>query len=107
MHHHTAKHDRHFRATVFFVVLVLIVSGIALLAALQTGDDDGMPRCPASRTGSVDLVPSGARPCVLYGADSVPAALPGTRKRPAVRPGVKAPAEPKAVRPKAPAAPRR
>jgi len=48
------------------------LAALALAALLLTGcsidhdDDDHLPRCPAVRNGSVDTVPAGRRPCVLY-----------------------------------------
>jgi hypothetical protein len=43
-----------------------MVAFSALFTLALIGDDD-LPSCPTSRTGSVDLVPSGVRPCVLNG----------------------------------------
>lgn len=88
-------------------------TALALLSACSTSDDGEPPACPVSRSGGVDIVPSGVRPCVLYGSggkaaadqDSGRAAIPGGAAKQS-----KAPAAPKvplvkAPAPKAPAAP--
>ncbi|MER7937857.1 MULTISPECIES: hypothetical protein [unclassified Streptomyces] len=90
-----------------------LVTFIVLLVLVQ-GEDDSMPYCPVSHTGSVDLVPNGVRPCVLPRAGSGAAAVPypdtGTGSMPpgriTPRPGVKVPAAPKAPAARAPAAPK-
>jgi hypothetical protein len=97
---------------------------IALIALVQ--EDADPPQCPVSHTGSVDLVPSGVRPCVLYGRGAAPGpdygmpagtgtgsvSRPGSGRkqtagpRPAAKPPVvKHPAAPKPAPPVRPAAP--
>ncbi|MFD3815184.1 hypothetical protein ACFWRZ_08960 [Streptomyces rubiginosohelvolus] len=83
-------------------------TALALLAACGDGRDDStstLPSCPVSRTGLVDMVPSGPRPCVLHGTGSQTGGGPaipggGTAKTP--KGDVKVP---KAPAPKVPAAP--
>lgn len=96
-------------ALVGFAGLAVLL--IALFAVVQ-GDDDP-PRCPVSRSGAVDMVPSGVRPCVLYGYGPGVATgndngyqHSGTTPRP--RATVKGPGAPKApaAKPAAPAAPK-
>lgn len=63
--HHSSGHHRLKGA-----VIAAVVAFSVLFALTMLGDDDGPPTCPVSRTGGVDLVPSGARPCILYGSSS-------------------------------------
>ncbi|MFF4276195.1 hypothetical protein [Streptomyces sp. NPDC001536] len=102
-------------------VVAAVVAFTVLFTLSQLGDD--LPSCPTSRTGSVDIVPSGVRPCVLNGPAA--AVAPGidtgsghtststgssSGKKPNTSSGTakqpKTPTAPKApVVPKAPAAP--
>ncbi|RSS86997.1 hypothetical protein EF903_17960 [Streptomyces sp. WAC05292] len=92
----------------------------ALLALALVSDADGHPACPTSRSGALDIVPAGVRPCVLYGRSpaavapeggTAPGAAPrlnttNDRKQPTAP---KAPVAPKTLAPPkapAPAAPR-
>ncbi|MEU1221319.1 hypothetical protein [Streptomyces microflavus] len=88
-------------------------TALALLAACGSGgeSDTTLPSCPVSRTGLVDMVPSGPRPCVLYStsnktsggtaADPGPAIPGGAAKTP--KGGMKVPKAPEVKRPAAPA----
>lgn len=111
------------------VIGAVVIAFVALFAVVASGgDDDSPPRCPVSRSGAVDMVPGGPRPCVLYGAGHGVATGTGTHhqgggqsaatskpggstngKTPTGKqPGAKVPAAPKAPAapaPKAPAAP--
>ncbi|MFC8640089.1 hypothetical protein ACFUC2_04935 [[Kitasatospora] papulosa] len=114
--------DRH-RLTIA-ISAALCTFALLLSVSLLTDDDDSLPSCPASRTGTVDIVASGARPCVLHGPHGTGAApgrgtghvtVPGSSgktastakqpkapaaKAPTVKaPAVKAPAAPPAVKP--------
>ncbi|MET9528191.1 hypothetical protein [Streptomyces coeruleorubidus] len=100
-------------AAVFTFVLLFVLASLS--------DDDTPPSCPASRSGGVDMVVSGPRPCVLHrpgtgaapGTDSGHVTAPGSSGRtttPGKAPGgtvkqPKAPAAPKAPAVKVPAAP--
>lgn len=46
---------------------VTAFTALSLLAACGA-DDDQIPPCPVSRSGAVDMVPNGPRPCVLGNA---------------------------------------
>ncbi|MEV0487290.1 hypothetical protein AB0I69_42660 [Streptomyces sp. NPDC050508] len=96
---------------------------MALFVVMLSSGDDSPPRCPVSRTGAVDLVPGGPRPCVLYGAGhgtttgtgtyqqggshSTSTSEPGSKTSTGKQPGAKAPApqKPAAKVPAAPKAP--
>ncbi|MFD9248308.1 hypothetical protein [Streptomyces bottropensis] len=107
-------------AAVFTFVLLFVLASLS--------DDDTPPSCPVARSGAVDMVPGGPRPCVLYaparagvdvgtGHTSVPGSSKkttspgkstgGAAKQPKVPAAPKAPAVkvPAAPAPKAPAAP--
>jgi hypothetical protein len=97
--------------------------GLAIPAALFTfvllfsltllSEDDGPPRCPASRTGTVDIVTTGPRPCILHAPAGVSSgAVPGPDAGHATVPGrsgkTTAPGKSGGVgkQPKTPAAPK-
>lgn len=116
------NHFRHRRAVALLAVSALVVSLITLLSVTMADTDDGPPRCPASRSGAVDLVPPGVRPCVLYGAGSGvttdydshtgstprPGSTGNQTSAPKQTTGPKVPAAPKPAAPAPrPAAPRR
>lgn len=115
------KSSHPLRPRLAFAIPAALFTFVLLFSlALLTDDDDSLPSCPASRSGAVDIVASGARPCVLHapaGAGAAPgvgtghATVPGgsgKKTSPAKSSGSvakqpKAPAAPKAPAPKAPA----
>ncbi|MEU9925081.1 hypothetical protein AB0H51_28000 [Streptomyces griseoluteus] len=113
MHNHYRR--PRFQPIALAGVAALAVFLIVLFAVVQ-GDDDDPPRCPVSHSGAVDLVPSGVRPCLLYGSGTGVATGYGhgyqhsgtshTGSTPRPRSTVKAPGAPKAPAVKAPAAPK-
>jgi hypothetical protein len=112
------NHYRRRNATALLSAAALTVGLIALFSVVMTDTDDDLPRCPVSHAGSVDLVPSGVRPCALFGSGSGSASgsgyTPGygshtgttprpgsTVKQPAAKvPAAKVPAAPKQPAPK-------
>ncbi|MGW0757111.1 hypothetical protein ACWD1Y_11585 [Streptomyces sp. NPDC002814] len=95
---------------------------VFLFALAQLSEPDSPPSCPASRSGGVDIVASGPRPCVLHapagagvapGTDTGHVIVPGSSGKttaPGKVPGgsvkqPKVPAAPKAPPVKVPAAP--
>ncbi|MGW7090023.1 hypothetical protein ACWGH2_41940 [Streptomyces sp. NPDC054871] len=90
------------------IAALVIVFAVLLAMVLRGGDDDSPPRCPVSRSGAVDVVAGGVRPCVLYGAGHGAATgKPGGSAKDKTptgkQPGAKAP-EARKPAPKAPAA---
>lgn len=83
------------------LIAVLITGGL-LLTGCSSDADTSLPSCPVSHGAAVDMVPSGARPCVLYGAGKSSGQQSGSGARqkgtsPASKPGkaAKRPAAPK------------
>ncbi|MBG7704856.1 hypothetical protein HCJ76_44045 [Streptomyces sp. MC1] len=115
MHNHYSR--RRSQPIVLAGVATLAVFLIFLFVVVQ-GDDDP-PHCPVSHSGAVDMVPSGIRPCVLYGSGTGVATGYGYQhggtshsgtshsgSTPRSRSTVKAPGAPKAPAVKVPAAPK-
>ncbi|MGC4950972.1 hypothetical protein ACLQ2N_32870 [Streptomyces sp. DT224] len=64
----------------------LLTFGLLFSVALLNGDDDP-PTCPASRSGVVDIVSSGPRPCILRGGAAAVAPGAGSGAGQATVPG--------------------
>jgi hypothetical protein len=117
VHNHYRHEYNHRRARALTLIggAALVVFLIALFSLVQTDTDDHAPRCPVTRAGGYDMVPSGIRPCLLYGTSSAVSGsgynshtgtAPHTGSTSLPHSSAKTPAAPKAPARKVPSAPK-